>query len=359
MIKNLSFQKKKFKNSFLLILILLIFLNLFLFLLSLSIGRYPVKIVDIIKFFLLYINQKEYNLDPNIKLVLFDIRMPRILISMLVGSSLSISGLSLQGIFNNPLVSPYILGISGGAGFGAALGVLIGKNFIYIEILSFVFGILSVLLTLFISGGLKTFSNINLVLSGFIVGSIFQSLLSFVKYYLDPFQKLPTIVFWLMGSFNSISKKELILTTPIFIFCIILIFLLRWRLNIISLGDEEAISLGENPKLLKGLIIILTTILTATSVSISGIVGWVGLAVPHIGRFLLGSDFRKLVPFSIFFGSLYLLIIDNISRTLTPSEIPIGILTSLIGAPIFIYVLKRRKWSYNSIKNNRTCRSNS
>ncbi|MDI6861229.1 MAG: iron ABC transporter permease [Caldisericia bacterium] len=343
MIENSLSQKRKFKNSFLLIFIFLIFLNLFLFLFSLSIGRYSIKIGDIIKFFLSLFSQKKYDLDPNIKLIIFDIRLPRILISMLVGSSLSISGLSLQGIFNNPLISPYILGISGGAGFGAALGVLIGKNFFYIEILSFIFGILSVFLTIFISGGIRTFSNINLVLSGFIVGTIFQSLLSLVKYYLDPLQKLPTIVFWLMGSFNSISKKELTLTIPIFIMGIILIFLLRWKLNIISLGDEEAISLGENPKLLKGVIIVLTTILTATSVSISGIIGWVGLAVPHIGRFLLGSDFRKLVPFSILFGSFYLLLIDNISRTLTPSEIPIGILTSLIGAPIFIYVLKRRK----------------
>lgn len=341
--KNLSYQKKKFRNFFSLTIIILIFLNLFLFLFSISIGRYSIKIEDIIKLFISFFTQKNYNLDPNIKLIVFDVRLPRILISMLVGSSLSISGLSLQGIFNNPLVSPFILGISGGAGFGAALGVLIGKNFFYIEILSFIFGILSVLLTYFISGSLRSNSNINLVLSGFIVGNIFSSLLSLVKYYLDPMQKLPTIVFWLMGSFNSVSKSELFLTSPIFIIGIIFLFLLRWKLNIISLGDEEAISLGENPKILKGFIIILTTILTATSVSISGIIGWVGLAVPHIGRFILGSDFRKLVPFTILFGSFYLLLIDNIARTLTSSEIPIGILTSLIGAPIFIYVLRRRK----------------
>ncbi|MCX8094661.1 MAG: iron ABC transporter permease [Caldisericia bacterium] len=340
--KNSLYQKKSYRDTFIIIIIILILLNLILFLFSISIGRYSIKISDIIKLFLSFFNLKDYQLDPNIKLIVFDIRLPRILISMLVGSSLSISGLSLQGIFNNPLVSPYILGISGGAGFGAALGVLIGKNFFYIEILSFIFGILSVLLTYYISGSFRTTSNINLVLSGFIVGNIFSSLLSLIKYYLDPMQKLPTIVFWLMGSFNSISKIELYSTFPIFLFCIIFLFLLRWKLNIVSLGDEEAISLGENPKLLKGLIIILTTILTATSVSISGIIGWVGLAVPHIGRFLIGSDFRKLTTFSIFFGSFYLLLIDNIARTLTPSEIPIGILTSLIGAPIFIYALRRK-----------------
>lgn len=341
--KNISFQKKKSENIFLLIIIFLIFLNIILFLFSISIGRYSIKISDILKLFFSHITSANFDLDPNIKIIVFDVRLPRILISMLVGSSLSISGLSLQGIFNNPLVSPFILGISGGAGFGAALGVLIGKNFFHIEILSFIFAILSVFMTYFISGSLRNNSNLNLVLSGFIVGNIFSSLLSLVKYYLDPMQKLPTIVFWLMGSFNSISKNELYITSPIFIICIFLLFLLRWKLNIISLGDEEAISLGENPKLLKGIIIVLSTLLTATSVSISGIIGWVGLAVPHIGRFIIGPDFRKLVPFTILFGSSYLLLIDNISRTLTTSEIPIGILTSLIGAPIFIYVLRRRK----------------
>ncbi len=340
--ENISYQKKKYDLNTTFLITILIILNLFLFIFSISIGRYNIKISDILKFFISLINGEDYNLDPNIKIIIFDIRLPRILISMLVGASLSISGLSLQGIFNNPLVSPFILGISGGAGFGAALAVLIGKNFIYVEILAFVFGIFSVFLTYFISGSLRTISNINLVLSGFIVGSIFNSLLSLVKYYLDPFQKLPTIVFWLMGSFNYITKKELIMTLPIFIICIIFLYLLRWKLNIISLGDEEAISLGENPKLIKGIIIIITTILVATSVSISGIIGWVGLAVPHIGRFIVGPDFRKLLPFTIFFGSLYLLLIDNLSRTLTPSEIPIGILTSLIGAPIFIYVLRRK-----------------
>ena len=340
--ENISSQKKiSNKLNFNLLITILIILNFIFLILSISIGRYKINISDILKLFLSFITKKDYSLDPNIKIVVFDIRLPRILISMLVGISLSISGLSLQGIFNNPLVSPFILGISGGAGFGAAIGILIGKNFFYVEILSFIFGILSVVLTYFISGNLSSSSNINLVLSGFIVGNIFQSLLSLLKYYADTFQKLPTIVFWLMGSFNSISKNELIITLPIFIISIIFLYFLRWKLNIISLGDEEAISLGENPKLLKFLIISLTTILVATSVSISGIIGWVGLAVPHIGRFIVGPDFRKLFPFTLLFGSLYLLLIDNISRTLTPSEIPIGILTSLIGAPIFIYVLRR------------------
>jgi len=339
MAKQSSIQKSKIK--FHIIIVFLIFLNLLIFLFSVSIGRYNIPFFTTFKIILNKILNLKQNFDPNLEIVIFNIRLPRILIVMFVGSVLSQSGVSFQGIFNNPLVSPYILGISGGAGFGAALGILYFNNFFYVSIFSFIFSVLSVLLTILISKSGKVTSSINLVLSGFIVGSFFTSLLSLLKYYLDPFTKLPTIIFWLMGSFNSISNKDLIITLPIFMIGSIILILLRWKLNILSLGDEEAITLGENPKVLKLIIIFICSILTAISVSMCGIVGWVGLAVPHITRFIVGPDYRYLLPTSALIGSIYLVLIDNISRTITTSEIPVGILTALLGAPIFVYVLRR------------------
>lgn len=339
MVKQLSTQKSK--KAFYLTIFFLIILNILIFLFSLSFGRYNIPFLTTFKVILNKIFNLNMNLDKNLEIVIFNIRLPRIIVVMFVGSVLSQCGVSFQGIFNNPLVSPYILGISGGAGFGAALGILYCNNFFYVSILSFLFSIISVLLTIFVSRTGKISSSINLVLSGFIIGNLFTSLLSLLKYYADPFSKLPTIDFWLMGSFNSITRKEMLYTLPIFIIGTILLILLRWKLNILSLGDDEAIVLGENPKILKLIIISICSLLTAISVSISGIIGWVGLAVPHIVRFIFGPDYRYLLPISALFGSIYLLLIDNISRTLTTSEIPVGILTAIIGTPIFIYVLRK------------------
>lgn len=331
----------KFKLKFYLTIIFLIILNFFLFLVSVSIGRYKIPISLIFKVVIGKILNLNLNVDPNLNIVIFNIRLPRIIFAMLVGSALSQSGVSFQGLFNNPLVSPYILGISGGAGFGAAIGILFFNNFLYVSFFSFFFSIISVMLTILVSKFSISTSSVNLVLSGFIIGSFFTSLLSLLKYYADPFVKLPSIVFWLMGSFNSVTNGELVTSLPIFIIGIALLMLLRWKLNILSLGDEEAIILGENPKIIRMMIILICSLLTAISVSFCGIIGWVGLAVPHIARLIIGPDYRFLLPVSALLGSLYLLSIDNISRTLTTSEIPIGILTSIIGAPIFIYVLRR------------------
>lgn len=331
----------KFKLKFYFIITFLIILNFLLFLFSLSIGRYKIPIYLIFKIIIGKIFNLNFNVDPNLNIVIFNIRLPRIIFAMLVGSVLSQSGVSFQGLFNNPLVSPYILGISGGAGFGAAIGILLFNNFLYVSFFSFILSIISVMLTILVSKFSRSTSSVNLVLSGFIIGSFFTSLLSLLKYYADPFVKLPTIVFWLMGSFNSVTNNELVTSLPFFIIGIVLLMLLRWKLNILSLGDEEAITLGENPKIIRMIIILICSLLTAISVSFCGIIGWVGLAVPHIARLIIGPDYRYLLPVSALFGSIYLLLIDNISRTVTPSEIPIGILTSIIGSPIFIYILRR------------------
>jgi len=327
--KSLSLQNRKF----FIILFLSIIVNIVLVLISLSLGRLNIPLKEIVSFFLFGKTQ------DITKSVIVDIRLPRIIAALLIGATLSQTGAVYQGMFNNPLVSSYILGVSSGAGFGAALGILLFNNMFFVEFFAFLFGIVAVLLTIYFSK-IKN-DNISIVLAGFVVGSLFQSFTSFIKYVSDPYTKLPTIVFWLMGGLSQITLKDILLFSPILIILLIAIAFFGWKLNILSFGDEEAISLGENPKLLKRVLIGITTLQTAIAVSLGGIIGWVGLIVPHTVRFLVGYDNRKVLVLTVFFGSAFLLLIDTISR-LFPSEIPIGILTGIVGAPFFILLLRKR-----------------
>jgi len=327
--------------------LILTVLNVILFIISLSLGRYKIDPIIVSKAILGKVFPLKQTIDDTVKTVIFDIRLPRVLAALLIGASLSQSGAAYQGIFDNPLVSPFILGLSSGAGFGAALAILIGGNYLVVELFAFIFSIIAVLLSIFISRSQKSPNTVTLVLSGFIVSSLFTSLISFFKYYADPYTKLPSIVFWLMGSLSQISMKDVIFIAPIIIVSLILLYLLRWKLNILSLGNEEATLLGENPARLRSIIIFLSTLLTSLSVSISGVIGWVGLVIPHIGRMLVGPDFRKLLPVSTLLGAFYLLLIDDLVRSISASEIPIGILTALIGTPFFIYLIRRGKYRWS------------
>ncbi|HEM55530.1 MAG TPA: iron ABC transporter permease [Thermodesulfobium narugense] len=315
------------------VLILSIIINIGLVIFSILLGRFNISIRDVFLFF-------AGKLEGVPKSVILDVRIPRIIAALLIGATLSETGAVYQGIFNNPLVSSYILGVSSGAGFGAALGILISNNLVVVELLAFAFGILSVLLTL--SASRIKNDNITLVLAGFVVGSLFQSFTSFLKYVADPFSKLPQIVFWLMGSLSQITLKEVYTFSPILILFLLIVAFFGWKLNILSFGEEEAISLGENPKVLKRTLIAITTLQTAIVVSLGGVIGWVGLVVPHIVRFVIGYDNRFVLPLSALFGSAFLLLIDTISRTTFPSEIPIGILTGLVGAPFFVALMRRK-----------------
>ncbi|MFU2158321.1 FecCD family ABC transporter permease [Caldisericum sp. AR60] len=315
------------------VLILSIIINIGLIIFSILLGRFNISIRDVFLFF-------AGKLEGVPKSVILDVRIPRIIAALLIGATLSETGAVYQGIFNNPLVSSYILGVSSGAGFGAALGILISNNLVVVELLAFAFGILSVLLTL--SASRIKNDNITLVLAGFVVGSLFQSFTSFLKYVADPFSKLPQIVFWLMGSLSQITLKEVYTFSPILILFLLIVAFFGWKLNILSFGEEEAISLGENPKVLKRTLIAITTLQTAIVVSLGGVIGWVGLVVPHIVRFVIGYDNRFVLPLSALFGSAFLLLIDTISRTTFPSEIPIGILTGLVGAPFFVALMRRK-----------------
>lgn len=272
--------------------------------------------------------------------IVMDIRLPRVLLAMLIGASLAISGAAFQGVFRNPLVGPSILGVAAGAGFGAALGIIICEGVLFTHFMAFVFGLIAVGLALFITRMGARKSLLMLVLSGLIVGAVFTALVSLIKYVADPEDKLPTIVYWLMGSLAGASYKALFIGAPVMTAGMVVLLLFRWRINVLALGDEVAKSLGENTTMLRFVIIMACTVVTSSAVSLAGLVGWVGILVPHIVRMLLGPDHKLLMPASVSIGACYLLLIDDIARSATSAEIPLSILTAIIGAPFFAYLLR-------------------
>ncbi|HIT89184.1 MAG TPA: iron ABC transporter permease [Candidatus Merdenecus merdavium] len=281
-----------------------------------------------------------------IEAVLFEVRLPRIAAAALIGGALAVSGASYQGMFRNPVVSPDLLGASAGAGFGAALGLWLGFPVWVVQLLAFAMGLLAVFLTSMVSRLMAKYqenSVMLLVLSGIVISSLFQSFISLIKYVADPFDTLPSISFWLMGGLTYVTSEDLLfLLIPILLGGIPL-FLLRWKMNLLSLGDEEAESMGISTSRYRGGMILCSTLMTSACVSIGGMIGWAGLIVPHFARMLVGPNYKKLLPCSFLVGSIFLLFVDDIARCLFPQEIPIGILTSLAGVPIFIYLMTIRK----------------
>lgn len=326
--------------------IILILILLFIFLISFSVGRYSVTPKELIYIFYAKITGIPKTWSDNIESVIFQIRLPRIIAALIIGASLSVSGASYQCLFKNPMVSSDILGASAGAGFGAAIALLLSFNMAGVEFLAFVFGMGAVFATYIISKiiGRGNSTTLILVLTGIVISSLFQSLISLIKYVADPDSKLPAITFWLMGGISNITANEIYLLLASFIIGIIPILLLRWKLNILAFGDEEAKSLGINVDRMRVILIFCSTLLTASSVAMAGMVGWVGLVIPHVTRLIVGPNYKTLIPSSVIIGASYLLLIDDISRTIFPMEIPLGILTSLIGAPFFLSILlKARK----------------
>ncbi|MFV7789329.1 FecCD family ABC transporter permease [Aliarcobacter lanthieri] len=314
---------------------------------SLFIGNYEISFDNYLNFlkalfgFESNLSKEQYDL---LKSIIFDIRLPRIIAAAMIGASLAISGASFQAMFVNPLVSPGILGVLSGASFGAALGMVLGWSWFFINISTFIFGFLAVIFALFISYIYSSAKNmIILVLGGIISSSLFSALLSILKYSADPYDTLPAITYWLMGSL-SFSTSSIVwnLTIPLILGVFILIFLSKY-LNALSLGDEEAKTLGVDTKKIKIVVILVATFISALSVILAGIIGWIGLIIPHIVRFLFGADNKIVLPLSAIVGAIFLLIVDNASRIIFSFEIPIGIVTSIIGIPIFILVLKNAK----------------
>lgn len=324
-------------------LILLIVLPLGLFYISLFIGRYPIDPWTVLQALAAKVLPIHPQIPDTVNTVIFQIRLPRTLIAMAVGAALSISGASFQGMFRNPLVSPDILGVSSAAGFGAALAILLSGNAAVIQTSAFFFGIIGVVLTYVLSRVYRSTPILMLVLSGVVVSAFFAALISGIKYIADPFQKLPAITFWLMGSLSAITLPDLATALPPIALGTIGLLLVRWRLNVLAMGDEEARSMGIKTEILKGFVIFCATIVTAASVCVSGMIGWVGLIIPHIGRMIVGPDHKVLLPATVSIGASYLLIMDNISRTVISAEIPLGILTAVVGAPFFAYLIRKTK----------------
>ena len=327
--------KKKIKNDILL-MVFLIILPLVVSIVALSFGRLNIPLNSILKFF------KGEGIETKYLLTITNIRIPRIIATMLVGASLPLAGLIFQSYFSNPLATPDTLGVASGSSFGAALGILLGFNIFGIELSAFLFGIFTVVLT-GITGLKRDESKQTISLAGIIVGSLFQSLTSLVKFVADTDTVLPSITFFLMGSFQSVGKETLYVSAPIIIICIMVIFLLRWRINLLTVDDDIVKTLGVNINFLRMIVIISATILTSVSIAMAGQVGWVGLIVPHFCRLLVGENHTKLVPFTISIGISFMVIVDTISRSMVASEIPISILTSMVGAPFFIYMLRSRR----------------
>ncbi len=280
-----------------------------------------------------------------IKSVLFDVRLPRILLTFLVGGSLAISGCSIQAIFRNPLTDSYILGLSSGAAFGAALSL--AYAFLPVQISAFIFGLLAVGLSYFMARKNKNVSTVSLILSGIIVSGIFTALLTVVQFFSDPF-KLQSIVHWTMGNLHNANWEKLQSAVLPLSAGLLVLFIYRWRLNVLALGDDEARTVGINPKKDKLIILTAATLGASSAVAVAGIIGLYGLIIPHMVRMIIGPDNRQSIPLNFVFGGVFLLIIDNFSRSLSGFEIPIGVFTMLLGAPFFIFLMKKTSIGWNS-----------
>lgn len=321
---------------------LLLFLTPILcFLICIGIGRYSIAISESFKILFSALTQNTEHINQQDYSVIMSFRMPRLLLALLCGMGLSVAGASLQALFSNPLTSSDTLGVSAGSAFGAALALLFSANLFTVQLLSLFMGILAVAIAISVGRSKSGSSMVMMILAGVLVSYMFQAFVSLVKYVADTDSKLPAITFWLMGSMSGVSYKTLLIGAPFILIGVISIYAMRWKLNVISLGDEEAKSLGVNTKKIKLYIIFFSSMITASCVSMCGMVGWVGLLVPHLSRMLFGNNNLYVIPASMSLGASFLVIIDTIARSATAAEIPISILTAMIGAPIFILLLKR------------------
>jgi len=309
-------------------------------LLSFAIGRYPVSPTELLG---ILGSKAGLPIEPfwtaQTTAAVWNIRLPRVLLSVLVGGCLAAAGAAYQGVFQNPMASPDILGASAGAGFGAALAILLGLSSLSVTLSAFAMSLLTVALVFTVSRHAKGDRVLGLVLAGIMVSSLFQSGTSFIKLVADPSNKLPQITYWLMGSLSGATWSDVQFVSIPMLIGLIPLLLLRWRLNVITMGDDEARALGVNAHRVRLGIVLCSTLVTASAVSVSGMIGWVGLVIPHMMRRLVGSDYRYLMPASMLGGGIFLLAVDNLSRNLSTSGIPIGILTAFVGAPFFLYLI--------------------
>lgn len=309
---------------------------------SVTIGRYELQVVEVAM--ILW-----DNISPIVgsdwgdlkEIVVEQVRLPRILAAVLIGYGLAVSGAALQGLFRNPLVDPGIIGVTAGAGFGGTLAILMGIQSYGLLAISFCFGIGSIVLVSFLASVRGRTSILMLVLSGVVISAFFSAAISIAKLLADPFQKLPAITYWLMGSIASVNYTDLLLLSIAVVPASIIIYLLRYQINILSLGEEKARALGVKVILMQWVILIATAMISAGVVATCGIIGWVGLVTPHVARAFVGANHVRLLPVTGLIGAIYVLIVDDLARTVTTAEIPLGIITALVGVPVFAVVLRR------------------
>jgi iron complex transport system permease protein len=304
---------------------------------SLSIGRYPIPPLSVLKRLFGF----RFATDQ-MAAVFFNVRLPRIVLSCLVGCSLAAAGAAYQGVFQNPLAAPDILGASSGAAFGASLAILLQLPRFMVTIFAFCASLITIALVMFIGDRARGKKVLSLILSGLMVSSLCGALNSFIKLAADPNNTLPEIIYWLMGSLAKTRPRDMVFAFVPMAAGLIPLVVLRWRINLLTLGDDEAQSMGINVRRTRYIVIISATLITAASVSVSGIIGWVGLVIPHLTRRFAGNDYRRLMPGTMLIGAIFLLLIDDISRNLFAVEIPLGILTSVVGAPFFLWLITRK-----------------
>ena len=313
------------------------------FLVALGAGRYAISYNTVLS--ILGENLFFFDISPEWKQVeervVELVRLPRILVAGLVGATLSISGAALQGMFRNPLVGPKIIGVSSGAGFGGVLAIMFRLPDVFIPVLSTIFGIVAIICTLFIARSGHRTSLLALVLGGVVTGGFFTALVSLVKYIADPDDVLPEIVYWLLGSFNESSYTDVLYVALPLLVAGTVVYWMRHTINILSLGEEEAQTLGVDVRKSRWILMIMTAILVASSVSVSGVIGWVGLIIPHFARMVCGPNHVSLIPISALTGAIYMIAVDTLARTASYGEIPIGVLTALVGAPVFAWLLHK------------------
>jgi iron complex transport system permease protein len=316
---------------------------LLMVLVSLGVGRFPISAMEVLSLVSAALFGGTANAPENADLILFSIRGPRIAAAFAVGAALAAAGAAYQNLFRNPLVSSDILGVSSGAALGAVLGIFMALPLIAIQGLAFIGGLSAVAAIYLIGSSLaRTHGHdamLTLVLSGVVIGSLLGSGIALTKYLADPYNQLPAMTYWLLGSFASVTKKDLVVALPVIVLAMLPLLALRWRINLLALPDDEARALGQDVRRLRLIVIVAATLMTAASVAICGIIGWVGLVVPHAVRLLIGAEFSRLLPLTMLIGGTFMLLIDTIGRTVAQIEIPPGVLTAALGTPVFIWLM--------------------
>jgi iron complex transport system permease protein len=305
-----------------------------------AVGPYPIPPLTVLRAVLA--RMVGVGAPDTIGTVLFNIRLPRVVAAGLVGAALSAAGAAYQSLFRNPLVSPDILGVSTGAGLGAVVGILFGLPVVAIQLLGFGGGLLTVTIVAALARALRGGNDVLvLVLAGIVIGALAGAAISLVKVLADPYDQLPAITFWLLGSLAGVKANDVAATAPIVLLGLAPLLLLRWRIGVLSLGDDEARALGVEVSRLRMIVIVAATLITACVVAISGVIGWVGLMIPHMARLLVGPRFDRLLPASILLGAAFMIAVDTLARTTGRIEIPLGVLTAIIGGPAFVWLLAR------------------